>query len=1194
MRWKSVITAVLVLLVFCCLRSQAGITTSYQAELVVKGWLTADPRPLDTTLGQNVTEVETFKGETSEPIYYIVHLDLSGFVIVPADDLVEPIIGFSDGDKYDPSPESPLGALVTADLTARIDAVRTSKQSQITSLSISDTQNKWHRFIEIAESRKGNIKAASIDTKINTNSLSDFRVAPLIKSDWSQGDICSQHCFNYYTPKNYGCGCVATAMAQLMRYHCHPIKRIDDNEFTIKVEGNKQTAKTRGGDGQGGPYMWDDMVYIPDCDMTETQRQAIGALCYDAGVSTGINYTPDGSGTTTRNARYSLTKTFQYSNAIVSFNGDQEIGRGLTEMINPNLDAKYPVILALSPAPGHAVLADGYGYNDLTLYHHINLGWSDADDIWYNLPEVRGYNVVGTCIYNVFPQGSGEIISGRVTDTAGNPLDSTKVTAQGPGGPYSTSADSRGIYAFPKLPSDSYFVINAAKAGYMFEQQITGTGTSYDNELISGNKWKVDFVGAIPGDWNRDNIVNLVDFATFAAAWRSRPPEETWNPEYDISSQSGNIIDILDLVILAGNWLARASDVLPVDPGANGLIAYYPLTNNVLDASGNSNNGILRGVPTYVDGPVGYGTAIHFSGTGNYVDLGKFNPSAGTGKITVALWAKCDEINGWHGLIGKRNTHKADDMMWEIEAENGSLSIHSAGIRPYSGAVLSVGEWIHITVTFDGTTATFYINGEKTGSGPFTFGSNTEAHVQFGVCGSDLTYPFNGALDEIRIYNRALSQGEVGWLAGRTTVYTNSLVAYYPLSYNVLDASGNDHDGVLRGAATYLDGPTGYGKAMYFGGAGNFVDLGTFNPSVGTGKITVALWARWDGLNGKWQGLIGKRDTWNVAEMMWQIEASRDKGILRFLSWGSQPYNGDPNLPVGEWTHVAVTFDGTIATFYVDGESTGFGQFSFGPDTGARLQFGDCGAEGYNPFNGALDEIRIYNQALSQAEVGLLSGKTELYTMGLVAYYPLSGSMQDASGNGHDGDMHREPNNYVEGPAGYGTAMEFGEDCNDCNFVDIGTFNPSAGTGKITVALWAKWNGLNGKYQGLIGKRDTWDAADMMWQIQVNNETGSLGFYREGSQPYVGDPVLPIGEWAHVAATFDGVVATFYVNGEKTGSGLFTFGSDTKAQVRFGDCRPEGDNRFNGALDEIRIYNRALSQIEVGWLAGKATANTQQ
>jgi hypothetical protein len=1165
---------------------------------LVKGWLTADPQPLDAMLGSQIGGVEVFTDTDGQPLYYVVHLDPLGFVIVPADDLVEPIIGFTSSDTYDPSPDSVLAALVTADLTMRIRAARTSTQDGIATQGVCDTQDKWYGFMDLAQSRKGNIAASAI----NTSSLSDFRVAPLTASRWGLGDVCSQHCYNYYTPEHYVCGCVATAMAQLMLYHCYPTAGIGVQSFTIAVAGNKQTAPTRGGDGQGGPYRWSDMDLIPDCDTTETQRQAIGALCYDAGVAAEMSYKWDGktdqSATAVRKARDALTKTFQYSNAIVTWHDDREIGQGLTEMINPNLDAGYPVILGLRSSPrgvnGHAVVADGYGYNASTLYHHLNYGDRTAGDVWYNLPDVRDFNVVGTCIYNVFPEGHGEIVSGRVTDTLGNPIVSATVVAQGQGGPYSTTTDARGIFAFARLPSDSSFTITVSKTGYRFPQQVTATGRSDDWAMTSGNRWKVDFVGAVSGDWNRDNFADFADFAAFALAWRSQPPDETWDAQYDISNPADNRIDALDLAAFADEWLTDVSDeVIPADPGTDGLVAYYPLSNNVQDASGNDHHGVVRGTPTYVEGPAGGGTAMHFGGAGNYVDLRTFNPSAGTGRITIALWTKWDGGNGsWQGLIGKRDTHNPDDMMWEIEIDgaSGVLSMHSAGIRPSSGdCVLPIDEWAHIAVTFDGAAATFYFNGEKTGSGPFSFGSDTEARVQFGASGDQGEGAFNGALDEIRMYRRVLSHGEVGWLAGRTAPYTNGLVAYYPLSHNTEDASGNGHHGVVKGAPAYVDGPAGYGTAMRFRRGGNYVDLGTFNPSVGTGKITVALWAKWEGLNGEYQGLIGKRDTWNAADMMWQIQASNIDGNLNFYRAGNQPYDGDPVLPVGEWAHVAATFDGVTATFYVDGEKTGCGPFSFGSDTKARVQFGDCRPEGTNPFNGTLDEVRIYNQALPQEEVGRLAGRTELHTLGLVAYYPLSGDVKDVTGNGHDGDPCGTLT-YVEGPAGYGTAMHFG---GTGNLVDLGTFNPSAGTGMITVALWAKWDGWNGRWQGLIGKRDTWALGDMMWELVLDRDNGAVGFIRWDSFPDLGGPVLPIGVWTHVAVTFDGTMATLYIDGEKTGSGAFAFDSDADARIQLGCSGPMGGEVFNGALDEVRIYNRLLPQSEVIWLAGKATPAQQ-
>jgi len=172
-------------------------------------------------------------------------------------------------------------------------------------------------------------------------------------------------------------------MAQLMRYHQHPTTEIGVHEFTIRVDDVEQTAYTRGGDGSGGPYQWNDMVLAPDCSTSEMQRQAIGSLCYDAGVTVEMKYSADGSSASTQAATEALTTVFKYSHAVKSHNWDsvsntfRNIGPRLNGMVNLNLDAGNPVILSLDREDGgHAVLCDGYGYNSSTLYHHLNMGWS--------------------------------------------------------------------------------------------------------------------------------------------------------------------------------------------------------------------------------------------------------------------------------------------------------------------------------------------------------------------------------------------------------------------------------------------------------------------------------------------------------------------------------------------------------------------------------------------------------------------------------------------------------------------------------------------------------------------------------------------------------------------------------------------------------------------------------------------------
>jgi len=210
--------------------------------------------------------------------------------------------------------------------------------------------------------------------------------------------------------------------------------------------------------------------------------------------------------------------------------------------------------------------------------------------------------------------------------------------------------------------------------------------------------------------------------------------------------------------------------------------------------------------------------------------------------------------------------------------------------------------------------------------------------------------------------------------------------------------------------------------------------------------------------------------------------------------------------------------------------------------------------------------------------------------IGLVAYYALENNVEDSSGNGYHGTLAGDPNfpvAYVNGPAGFGQAMLF-DGADGHQYVDLGTFNPTANTDQLTAALWAKWDGLTTAWQGLIGKRvGPWEAEGMMWQIEAHQTTSAVRFQREGIGDVWMTDSLPIGEWQHLAVTFDGTTARTYINGEMTNEDGFSFGSDTEAPFQFGSSTSGGGNPFNGALDEVRIYDIILSEAEILELAGK-------
>jgi formylglycine-generating enzyme required for sulfatase activity len=465
-----------------------------QAAKTVRGWLKqTQGQPLEIPSRMVAGKVETFKGASGEAEYYVVSLQPTGFVIVPADDEVEPIVAFCPVGTYDPSFASPMGEMVSGDLPERVKDARAEKHDRGNALHgrFFKARDKWEKLKAIADAAG---PLAGVDT------VSDVRVAPMTETQWSQDEAgCGLDCYNIYTPNNYVCGCVATAMAQMMRYYQHPVAPLRTGPFSITVDGATQSKYLRGGDGSGGPYNWSAMVLSPNCSTSLSQRQAIGALTYDAGVAAHMKYTSSSSGAWLEDARTAFTSVFNYSNAVCggTYHSNSELGNGKYAMLNPNLDAGLLCMIGIYGYGGHAVVVDGYGFVGSTIYHHINMGWAGDSDAWYNLPDIgTGYyfDTLSKIIYNMYKTGTGEIISGRVLTDGGDPVEGATITAlRISGGTYTTTSNAKGIYAFAKVPSNSTYTMTAEFENMQFPTLTMTTGRSDNLAVTAGNVWGADF-----------------------------------------------------------------------------------------------------------------------------------------------------------------------------------------------------------------------------------------------------------------------------------------------------------------------------------------------------------------------------------------------------------------------------------------------------------------------------------------------------------------------------------------------------------------------------------------------------------------------------------------------------------------------------------------------------------------------------
>ena len=724
--------------------------STQQAEKAVRSWLKLTPNPLGTPLGRQVEEVDIFSDDEDNPIYYVIYLQPSGFVIVSADDQVEPIIAFSPEGIYDPSEENPLGALVSRDLPGRV-AVARGRQAGVNAhtprgglfehraklkKTFAKARGKWSQLWHHADTSANKsvsdaVEGPDIGMFESQANVSDICVAPLVQSRWGQITVCDNYCFNYYSPNHYPCGCVATAMAQLMRYYQHPTGAIGEHGFTIWVDDEWKTAYTRGGDNNGGAYLWSLMDLTPDCDTSSSQRQAIGALCFDAGISVNMSYYSDGSGANMGNINDVLTNTFDYSNAIYGAYNSGISGSRLEKMINPNLDAGYPVILGIkSPTVrGHAILADGYGYNSSTLYHHLNMGWNGAEDAWYDLPDVIHWDTVVSCIYNIYRSGSGEIISGHITDVFGRPVSGAAVTAQSDSSTYYATSNSRGIYVLAKIPSHQPYTISATKAGFTFSDRYVSTGTSTNSSTNTGNLWGINFVD------NEQELPETLLYYRFEGALGEDLPAE-------VTDETGQFTAIH---IEGGDPDSSITyaDSNPMMPGTSAEFYNDSWINNAGDT-------FLIPDSEGLD----FGILDAFT-----IELFIYPASSGSGRTRRVF---SEYIYAYIYLDGSNTFHAI--RKWSVDGEWNEY------ITELTVPNFPLEEWSHVAMVWDadasGDKFKLYVNGRLEGSASGTSARTVDSGAGFAIGGyqredASTAQFFQGKIDEFRISTVALEPSEL-------------------------------------------------------------------------------------------------------------------------------------------------------------------------------------------------------------------------------------------------------------------------------------------------------------------------------------------------------------------------------------------------------------------------------------------------
>ncbi len=215
------------------------------------------------------------------------------------------------------------------------------------------------------------------------------------------------------------------------------------------------------------------------------------------------------------------------------------------------------------------------------------------------------------------------------------------------------------------------------------------------------------------------------------------------------------------LVVLAIVLLALQA------PGKQGLTAFYPLDGDGQDVSGNNHNGTVVGALPVADRYGVPSAAMHFGGNDRIDIADDPGLTLGAGPFTIMAWARMEQFSSDSGyyLLGQSNG-PGNIPKWIFFLGNGSLSFivgPSPGWIGFGAFPFQVGEWYHLAVRSDGSTITGFVNGASIGSGNAALIPDSSNVLQLGTAeGGHPGRVFRGDMDDVRIYHRALTDGELG------------------------------------------------------------------------------------------------------------------------------------------------------------------------------------------------------------------------------------------------------------------------------------------------------------------------------------------------------------------------------------------------------------------------------------------------
>lgn len=485
------------------------------------------------------------------------------------------------------------------------------------------------------------------------------------------------------------------------------------------------------------------------------------------------------------------------------------------------------------------------------------------------------------------------------------------------------------------------------------------------------------------------------------------------------------LIIIILALLLTPLFSAEASLVVnrTVPFLTNGLVGHWTFDGKdvvggvIRDVSGQGNNGNPISIASstfYTTGKIGQGA--RFDGVDEAVSAGNPSSLQITGAMTISGWYKGQSSSLTECGVGKLSSTRGYQFgIRNSGAAYGYIASNSSTLVTVNtgSSVNDPTKWTHwILVYTPSTSLTLYKNGEQVAQNTTSIPSSQYSASNNFYMGArpDSTCFFTGMIDDVRVYSRALSAAEISRLYNigshalkvgttRPSNPDSGLLGHWTFDGKHMrngvaqDVSGQGNHGNLINIATttfYTPGKIGQGAS--FDGVDDYIQVNSPTSLDDLGPMSISAWVYPKSSGESAAGIIIHKSS-GFGAFGWQfvIDSASTPGVLSpyfsrdYTTTDLQHIVTSGLVPINKWSHIILTWDGSVTAanvkIYLNGAEVTYtttidGVGDLVSDSSSSMQIGN-NTGGSRSFDGSIDDVRIYNRALSADEVRALynSGK---------------------------------------------------------------------------------------------------------------------------------------------------------------------------------------------------------------------------